>query len=76
LLIHGVARFVQGTEQPFGQILLIDPGGDAHVANRKFGSKGVQRFILTASLEIITESFDDLFTKTPLFRFREMLMKR
>ena len=69
LFVHGVARFVDRTEQPFVQKSFIDPGGDAHIADGKLGGEGVVGFVLAAPVEIIAQLPHNRLAKCDLRRF-------
>ena len=75
LLVHGVAGLMDGAEKRVAQIVLVHPGGDAHVAQRKTGGEGMGGLILAAALEVIAQALDHVQAEGQLLRLRVRLVQ-
>src|SRR5205823_2538366 len=58
LFVKRVAGFVQGREQRFAEIVVLDARGYAHVAGAELGTKGVMRLVEAAAVEVVAEALD------------------
>jgi hypothetical protein len=65
LLVHGVSRFVHRAEEAVAQIVLVEAGGDAHIAQREAGHEGVVRLVLASALEVIAKLANDRLRRMP-----------
>ena len=53
-----MTRLVQDREQAIADVVLLDAGGDAHVARGEPGAEGVVRLVEAAAIEVVAEALD------------------
>ncbi len=72
LLVHGVPRLVQGAEEALGQVVLVEAGGDAHIAAREPDREGVGGLVLAPPAEVVAEVAGDLLAEGLLLSLGEV----
>src|ERR1700730_11567293 len=58
LLVERVASLMDGREQRLADIVLVNPGGDAHVTGGEFCAERMMGLVEPAAVEVVADLFD------------------
>src|SRR5262249_9715155 len=72
LLVERVAGFVDGREQRLGDVVLVDAGGNPHVAARKRRAERMVRQVLASAREVVAHPPGDAEAEVELLRRAEL----
>ena len=75
LAINAVTAFVGCAEEGRGDIILQNPGGDAHITDADILGEGMSRFILAPVIPIVTIVRNHFNAKFPLVLLIEILVQ-
>src|SRR5262249_56287730 len=74
-LVERVAGFVDGREQRLGDVVLVDAGGNPHVAARKRRAERMVRQVLASAREVVAHPPGDAEAEVELLRRAELAVQ-